>query len=421
MDLYPEELREPPVPVVAFIGGTKLHPAIFKNLSVVTLPDGTRRPQFHPLSLARTDSLPASSVTAGGSSISSSRLRQSLLLPLRGGSVALASSVSAAAAPNLAGAGAAAGASTSSPESSNTTFSSEANAPPQGVLKANWMWKHARVVPAVAVFLFPEWAKDHKWKAKETEFYTMLDSMRFLSSPSAPPPPVLFLYDQRRTSGSQRPHANRTHSEESSSCVIQPLMKPCSLILDCPSLCIDAADNSLKEERLANFRKKAEVDSKRIIYLYESDLSGSVGRCLCSRHDQPSYALTHSLSFRLEKMMMEQALAFYKDVAHRLKKEKEKLKNVVSHKEYYVRYCFKVGFYTEFSKDTRISTKCENSSTFACFLHHSHSGLLCPLCRHYMDGYLNLASLSPDRHRLAEIKTIAEYFHFKVPPPPTDD
>jgi hypothetical protein len=61
----------------------------------------------------------------------------------------------------------------------------------------------------------------------------------------------------------------------------------------------------------------------------------------------------------LEKVMMEQALAFYKDVAQRLKKDKERLnKNVVGHKDYYVRYCFKVAFYTEFSKDTRISIKC---------------------------------------------------------------
>jgi hypothetical protein len=33
-------------------------------------------------------------------------------------------------------------------------------------------------VPAVAVLLFPEWAKDHKWKAKESEFHAMLDSMK---------------------------------------------------------------------------------------------------------------------------------------------------------------------------------------------------------------------------------------------------
>lgn len=57
--------------------------------------------------------------------------------------------------------------------------------------------------------------------------------------------------------------------------------------------------------------------------------------------------------------MMEQAISFYKDTAHRLKKEKDKLsKNSVGHKDYYVRYCFKVGFYTEFIRDTRISIKC---------------------------------------------------------------
>lgn len=40
---------------------------------------------------------------------------------------------------------------------------------------------------------------------------------------------------------------------------------------------VGTADSS-HEERLSNFRKRAEVDSKRIIYFYESDISGSVGR-----------------------------------------------------------------------------------------------------------------------------------------------
>lgn len=62
--------------------------------------------------------------------------------------------------------------------------------------------------------------------------------------------------------------------------------------------------------------------------------------------------------FRLEKVMMEQALSYYKDAAQRLKKEKERMsKNAVGYKDYYVRYCFKIAFYTEFIKDTRVSIK----------------------------------------------------------------
>jgi hypothetical protein len=163
MNLYPEELREPPVPVVAFIGGTKLHQSIFRNLSVVTLPDGTKRPQFFPLSMARSDSLPQSSAAAMASlAPSSSRKRVLSSLKKRGAGATASMNGS------LAG--------------TSPTLESEMNMPPQGVLKANWMYKHTRVVPAVAVLLFPEWAKDHKWKAKEAEFHTMLDSIKYACS-----------------------------------------------------------------------------------------------------------------------------------------------------------------------------------------------------------------------------------------------
>ncbi|ELR24645.1 uncharacterized protein ACA1_172710, partial [Acanthamoeba castellanii str. Neff] len=328
MNLYPEELREPPVPVVAFIGGTKLHQSIFRNLSVVTLPDGTKRPQFFPLSMARSDSLPQSSAAAMASlAPSSSRKRVLSSLKKRG----------AGAAASMNGPSSLAG--------TSPTLESEMNMPPQGVLKANWMYKHTRVVPAVAVLLFPEWAKDHKWKAKEAEFHTMLDSIK----------------------GELRARNIRTLVV-----LVQKSPPP----------------DSSHEERLSNFRKRAEVDSKRIIYFYESDISGSVGR--------------------LEKQMMEQALAFYKDVAQRLKKEKERLnKNVIGHKDYYVRYCFKVAFYTEFSKDTRISIK------YGIMMRHSRVSVAHDL-RHYLDGYINLANFAVERQRVMEIKTVAEYIHFKL-------
>jgi hypothetical protein len=34
--------------------------------------------------------------------------------------------------------------------------------------------------------------------------------------------------------------------------------------------------------------------------------------------------------------------------------------------------------------------------------------------RHYLDGYANLANLAVERQRVNEIKTVAEYIHFKV-------
>lgn len=163
MNLYPAELREPPVPVVAFIGGTKLHQTIFKQLSVVTLPDGTKRPQFYPISMERSDSLPSST-----SSSPAATARKSTRTT------------------NGGAAGSASGLSTTPTKSERSMFGGHdgdagSGIPPHGILKANWMWKHTRVVPSVAVFLFPEWTKDHKWRAKETEFYSMLDSMRFCS------------------------------------------------------------------------------------------------------------------------------------------------------------------------------------------------------------------------------------------------
>jgi hypothetical protein len=34
--------------------------------------------------------------------------------------------------------------------------------------------------------------------------------------------------------------------------------------------------------------------------------------------------------------------------------------------------------------------------------------------RHYLDGYINLANFAVERQRVMEIKTVAEYIHFKV-------
>ncbi|KAL6040957.1 Trafficking protein particle complex subunit 11, partial [Balamuthia mandrillaris] len=116
MDLYPEELKEDPVPVVSLVGAKKYHAALQKNLSVVpSLFDEGQRPIFYILSSEREEGLPK-------------KKKQKSVAP----SVVMDDQ--------------------------------------PGILKGNWMYKNSRVMPAVVVFIFSEWANEKKWKEKEPEF-----------------------------------------------------------------------------------------------------------------------------------------------------------------------------------------------------------------------------------------------------------
>ncbi|XP_076926004.1 uncharacterized protein LOC143589023 [Bidens hawaiensis] len=134
--------------------------------------------------------------------------------------------------------------------------------------------------------------------------------------------------------------------------------------------------DSITEERMVALRKRAEVDAKHVTFI-------------------PDDASELNLSLnRLGNIFAELALTFYRDEGKRVKTRLEK-KNYGSI-EFNVRYCFKVAIYAEFRRDW------------------------VEALRMYEDGYhalremIGTSTRLPAIQRLAEIKMVAEQFHFKI-------
>jgi tetratricopeptide (TPR) repeat protein len=211
--------------------------------------------------------------------------------------------------------------------------------PPPGILKANWMYKHSNLIPSVVVVFFPEWSKENKWKAKEAENCALLDNLRIELRPRGIK--LLVVLVQRNLPGKAS--------------FVMVVLK-CSLV------------ESVYDERFANFRKRADIDSKKILFFAKHDITVSVQR--------------------LERMMSEQAMTYYRDAAQRIKREKEKGKTLA--RELRVRYAFEMGYFSEFRKDTKSALK------------------------HYGEAYKHVATITHDRQRMSEIKVIADYINFKI-------
>ncbi|KAL6050118.1 Trafficking protein particle complex subunit 11, variant 2 [Balamuthia mandrillaris] len=270
MDLYPEELKEDPVPVVSLVGAKKYHAALQKNLSVVpSLFDEGQRPIFYILSSEREEGLPK-------------KKKQKSVAP----SVVMDDQ--------------------------------------PGILKSNWMYKNSRVIPAVVVFIFSEWANEKKWKEKEPEFCAFLEKAKTKL--------------RSRNIKTLVALVQRTHSE----------------IID---------------ERLNGFRKRADLDAKKIVFLTKTDMAESAKR--------------------LEKAVQVLAAIHYRELSHRKKKQKEKLNKAVQ-KSLLVRYSFEIGFFAEFRSDTKGALK------------------------YYTEAYKNIGAITDDRLRMMEVKIVADYINFKL-------
>ncbi|CAH2043004.1 unnamed protein product, partial [Thlaspi arvense] len=287
MEEYPEELRTPPVSLVALFGHSELHASITKHLHSQQPPiNALAFPDFSHLSLllAHDDQINRTSSFRDPLSVSES----SPPTPSRCG----------------------------------------------GILKRDWLLKHRTKVPALVAAFFPS----HHIFGDPTQWLQVCSDLDNLKS------------------------------------VIRP--KNIKLVV---VVVQSSQQEEISEDRLVALRRRAELDSKYVLFVNSSIDS----------------ELTLSLSPGIiASAFAELALAYYREEGRRIKSRIEKKS---SHSlDLNVRYCFKVAVYAEFRRDWGEALK---------FYEDAYHSL------HEMIG---TSSRLPAIQRLVEIKTIAEQLHFKI-------
>eukprot|EP01089_Gocevia_fonbrunei_P010053 TRINITY_DN22561_c0_g1_i1.p1 TRINITY_DN22561_c0_g1~~TRINITY_DN22561_c0_g1_i1.p1 ORF type:complete len:280 (+),score=47.47 TRINITY_DN22561_c0_g1_i1:40-879(+) len=238
MNTYPEELIEKPVPVVALLRGQRLHPVFFKHLSTFATPNGERQ-AFHILNMNKGEVFPKRKYNA------------TTPKPL---------------------------------------------VPPTQILSLTWIHKHLRLIPSVAVLFLREYSDIKKWRAKENQIYSLIE----------------------------------TTKQELTSRGIKLL-----LVLVTPE------HPEADDDRLSVLKKRTDLDNKRISLF---NVSG------------PESSVRDSVA-RLERAILELADLYYREQAQHVKKEKERQNVKHSMKELFIRYCWKQGFFTEFRNDKHTAIK----------------------------------------------------------------
>ncbi|XP_010466357.1 PREDICTED: trafficking protein particle complex subunit 11-like isoform X1 [Camelina sativa] len=285
MEEYPEELRTPPVSLVALFGYSELQASITKHLHSQQPPiNALAFPDLSHISLllAHDDQISQASSFRDPLSVSDS----SPPVPSRCG----------------------------------------------GILKRDWLLKHRTKVPALVAAFFPShhiFGDPNQW----LQVCSDLDSLKSVIRPKNIKLVVVVVQSS--------PH------------------------------------EELSEDRLVALRKRAELDSKYVLF-FNSSIDSE---------------LSVSLS-RIASAFAELALAYYKEEGRRIKSRVERRSS--NSPDLNVRYCFKVAVYAEFRRDWGEALK---------FYEDAYHSL------HEMIG---ASTRLPAIQRLVEIKTIAEQLHFKI-------
>lgn len=146
MNEYPDEIRQRPLPVVAFVGQTSLHPLITKHLSRVTI-------ESTQVNTATKETKPCFQVISWDFGY--------IFMPGRKAQKASYEGIY------------------NWLHISNFWPLCDTGYVSQGIQKANWMVKHTSLLPAVLALFFQHSNEDLKnWKAKEQEIITQLDVIK---------------------------------------------------------------------------------------------------------------------------------------------------------------------------------------------------------------------------------------------------
>ncbi|KAJ0250002.1 hypothetical protein HA466_0142200 [Hirschfeldia incana] len=273
---YPEELRTPPVSLVALFGCSELHSSITNHLH-------SQQPPINALAFPDFSHLPLLLHPT-----SSSSLRDPL-------------------------------SSSSSDDSSSS-----------GILKRDWVLKHRTKVPSLLAAFFPS---NHIF-GDPTQWLQVCSTLDTLKS----------------------------------------VIRPKNIKLVVVVVQSSPHDEVISEDRLLALRKRAELDSKYVLFLNHSELPLSLPR--------------------IASAFSELALSYYREEARRIKSRIDKRSSTSL--DLIVRYCFKVAVYAEFRRDWGEALK---------FYEDAYHSL------HEMIG---TSTRLPPIQRLVEIKTIAEQLHFKI-------
>ncbi|XP_044951966.1 trafficking protein particle complex subunit 11 [Hordeum vulgare subsp. vulgare] len=137
------------------------------------------------------------------------------------------------------------------------------------------------------------------------------------------------------------------------------------------------AGDELGEEVMVALRKRAEIDSKHLIVLVESD-----------------EAERNASLLKLRTIFTELCSTYYKEEGRRIKARIEKRN--FSSVELSVRYCFKVAVYAEFRRDWPEALKFYEEGV------------------RVLREMIGTSTRLPPTQRLVEIKAVADQFHFKI-------
>lgn len=137
------------------------------------------------------------------------------------------------------------------------------------------------------------------------------------------------------------------------------------------------AGDELGEEVMVALRKRAEIDSKHLIVLVESD-----------------EAEWNASLLKLRTIFAELCSTYYKEEGRRIKARIEKRN--FSSVELSVRYCFKVAVYSEFRRDWPEALKFYEEGV------------------RVLREMIGTSTRLPPTQRLVEIKAVADQFHFKI-------
>lgn len=137
------------------------------------------------------------------------------------------------------------------------------------------------------------------------------------------------------------------------------------------------AGDELGEEVMVALRKRAEIDSKHLIVLVESD-----------------EAERNASLLKLRTIFAELCSTYYKEEGRRIKARIEKRN--FSSVELSVRYCFKVAVYAEFRRDWPEALKFYEEGV------------------RVLREMIGTSTRLPPTQRLVEIKAVADQFHFKI-------
>lgn len=164
---------------------------------------------------------------------------------------------------------------------------------PDGILRANWMWRHYNQIPS-SIAIFFDWSEnDNEWRQKEGDICIKLENVR----------------QQAKTRNIK---------------YVVVLVKK------------EPSPENTYDERFNSFRKRADLDPRNIIFFVQSEAKNSTRR--------------------LEKILLKLSVDYHKEEGRFYKRLRERM-NKVTQQKLLLRVHFKIAYHAEFRQNPKAALK----------------------------------------------------------------